>query len=59
MKLRKTQVGQELLWQSNWIPQDLWRDMWSVQDIIAGLKKAYVRPSAQLFAEIDDLGEET
>ena len=57
MKLRKTRVGQELLWQSNWIPQDLWRDMWSVQDIIAGLKKAYVRPLAQLFAEIDDIWE--
>ena len=40
MKLRKTQVGQELLRMSNWIPQDSWRDMWSVQDIIAGLKGA-------------------
>ena len=55
MKLRKTQVGQELLRMSNWIPQDSWRDMWSVQDIIAGLKEAYVRPSAQLYAEIDDI----
>ena len=55
MKLRKTQVGQELLRMSNWIPQDSWRDMWSVQDIIAGLKEAYVRPSTQLFAEIDDI----
>jgi hypothetical protein len=43
MKLRKTQVGQELLRMSNWIPQDSWRDMWSVQDIIAGLKEAYVQ----------------
>ena len=57
MKLRKTQVGQELLRMSNWIPQDSWRDMWSVQDIIAGLKDAYVRSSAQLFAEIDDIWE--
>ena len=40
---------------TNWIPQDSWRDMWSVQDIIAGLKEAYVRPSAQLYAEIDDI----
>ena len=55
MKLRKTQVGQELLRMSNWISQDSWRDMWSVQDIIAGLKEAYVRPSAQLYAEIDDI----
>ena len=31
MKLRKTQVGQELLRMSNLIPQDSWRDMWSVQ----------------------------
>ena len=31
--------------------------MRSVQDIIAGLKEAYVRPSAQLFAEIDDIWE--
>ena len=29
--------------------------MWSVQDIIADLKEAYVRPSAQLYAEIDDI----
>ena len=29
--------------------------MWSVHDIIAGLKEAYDRPSAQLFAEIDDI----
>jgi hypothetical protein len=29
----------------------------SLQDIIAGLKEAYVRPSAQLFAEIDDIWE--
>ena len=57
MKLRKAHVGQELLRMSNWIPQDLWRDMRSVQDIIAGLKEAYVRPSAQLFAEIDDIWE--
>jgi len=57
MKLRKTQVGQELLRMSNWIPQDSWRDMWSVQDIIAGLKGAYVRPLAQLFAEMDDIWE--
>jgi hypothetical protein len=57
MKLRKTQVGQELLRMSNWIPHDAWRDMWSLQDIIAGLKEAYVRPSAQLFAEIDDICE--
>jgi len=28
-----------------------------VQDIITGLKEAYVRPSAQLFAEIDDIWE--
>jgi hypothetical protein len=55
MKLRKTQVGQDLLRQSDWIPQDSWRDMWSAHDIIAGLKEAYVRPSAQLFAEIDDI----
>ena len=55
MKLCKTQIGQELLRQSNWIPQDSWRDMRSVHDIIAGLKEAYVRPSAQLFAEIDDI----
>ena len=55
MKLRMTQVGQELLRMSNWIPQDSWRDMWSVQDIITGLKEAYVRPSAQLYAEIDDI----
>ena len=55
MKLRKTQVGQDLLRQSDWIPQDSWRDMWSVHDIIAGLNEAYVRPSAQLFAEIDDI----
>ncbi len=27
------------------------------QDIIAGLKEAYVRPSAQLLAEIDDIWE--
>ncbi len=27
MKLRKTQVGQELLRMSNWIPHDAWRDM--------------------------------
>ena len=47
-KLLKTQVGQELLRQYNWIPQNSWRDMWS------GLKEAFVRPSAQLFAEIDD-----
>ena len=40
---------------SDWIPQDSWRDMWSVQDIIASLKEAYVRPSAQLFADIDDI----
>jgi hypothetical protein len=57
MKLRKTQVGQELLWMSNWIPHDAWRDMWTIQDIIAGLKEAYVRPSAQLFTEIDDIWE--
>ena len=57
MKLRKTQVGQELLRMSNWIPQDSWRDMWSVQDNVAGLKDAYVRPSAQLFAEMDDIWE--
>jgi hypothetical protein len=57
MKLRKTQVGQELLRMSNWIPHDAWRDMWSLQDIIAGLKEAYVRPSAQLFAEIFYLRE--
>jgi hypothetical protein len=31
--------------------------MLSVQGIIAGLKEAYVRPSAQLFAEIDDIWE--
>ena len=55
MKLRKTQVGQDLLRHSNWIPQDSWRDMRSVHDIIAGLKEAYIRPSAQLFAEIDDI----
>ena len=55
MKLRKTQVGQDLLRQSDRIPQDSWRDMWSVHDIIAGLKEDYVRPSAQLFAEIDDI----
>ena len=48
MKLRKTQVSQELLRMSNWIPQDSWHDMWSVQE-------AYVRPSAQLYAEIDDI----
>ena len=54
MKLRKAQVGQELLRMSDWIPQDLLRDIWSVQDIIAGLNEAYVRPSGQLFAEIDD-----
>jgi hypothetical protein len=35
MKLRKTQVGQELLRMSNWIPHDAWRDMWSFKDIIA------------------------
>ena len=29
--------------------------MRSVQDIIAGLKEAYVIPSAQLYAEIDDI----
>ena len=55
MKLRKTKIGQDLLRQSNWIPQDSWRDMWSVHDFISGLKEAYVRPSAQLFAEIDDI----
>ena len=55
MKLRKTQVGQDLLRQSNWIPHDSWSDMWSVHDIIAGLKEAYVQPSAQFFAEIDDI----
>ena len=27
MKLRKTQVGQEQLRTSNWIPHDAWRDM--------------------------------
>ncbi len=53
MKLRKTITN----WISNWIPQDAWRDMWTLQDIIAGLKEAYVRPSAQLFAEIDDIWE--
>ncbi len=57
MKLCKTQVGQELLRMSNWIPHDAWRDMWTLQDIIACLKEAYVRPSAQLFAEIDDIWE--
>ena len=57
MKIRKTQVGQELLRMFNWIPQDSWRDMWSVQGIIAGLKEAYVRPSAQLYAEIGDIWE--
>jgi hypothetical protein len=57
MKLRKTQVGQEQLRMSNWIPHDAWRDMWTIQDIIAGLKEAYIRPSAQLFAEIDDIWE--
>ena len=31
MKLRKTQVGQELLRMSNWISQDSWRDMWSLE----------------------------
>jgi len=30
MKLRKTQIGQELLQMSNWILQDSRRDMWSV-----------------------------
>jgi len=29
--------------------------MWTIQDIIAGLKEAYVRPSTQLFAEIDGI----
>jgi hypothetical protein len=42
---------------SNWIPQDSWCDMWSVQGIIAGLKEAYVRSSAQVFAEMDDIWE--
>ena len=51
MKLRKTQVGQELLRMSYWIPHDAWCDMWSLQDIIVGLKEAYVRP----LAEIDDI----
>ena len=37
MKLRKTQVGQDLLRHSNWIPQDSWRDMWSVHDIMSDL----------------------
>ena len=54
-KLFKTQVGQELLRQSNWIPQNSWRDILSVQDIITGLNEAFVRPSAQLFAKIDDI----
>ena len=57
MKLRKTQVGQDLLRQSNWVPHDSWHDMWSIQEIIAGLKEAYVRPSTQLFAEINDIWE--
>jgi hypothetical protein len=57
MKLRKTQIGQELPRLSNWIPQDSWREMWSVQDIITGLKEAYIRPSAKVFAEIDDIWE--
>jgi len=55
IKLRTTQVCKELLRMSNWIPHDAWRDMWSLQDIIAGLKEAYVRPSAQPSAEIDDI----
>ena len=42
---------------SNWIPQYYCRDLWSVQDIIAGLKNAYIRPSAQLFAEMDAIWE--
>ena len=41
MKLRKAQVGQELLRMSNWIPQDSWRDMWSIQGIIAGLCQTF------------------
>jgi hypothetical protein len=55
MKLRKTQVGQDLIRHSNWTPQDPWRDMLSVHDIIAGLKEVYIRPSAQLFVVIDDI----
>ena len=55
MKLHKNLVGQDSLRQSNWIPQDSWSNMWPVHDIIAGLKEAYVRPSSQLFAEIDDI----
>ena len=55
MKLHKTLVGQDLLRQFNWIPQDSWSNMWPVHDIIAGLKEAYVRLSSQLFAEIDDI----
>jgi hypothetical protein len=37
LQLRKTQVGQDLLRHSYWIPQDSWRDMWSVHDIMSDL----------------------
>ena len=57
MRLRYTQVGAELLKQYNWANRDAWRDSWSIEDIIAGLKEAFARPSTQQYSEIDDIWE--
>ena len=39
----------------NWANRDAWGDSWSIEDIIAGLKEAFARPSTQQYSEIDDI----
>jgi len=54
LKLRNTATGADLLRQANWTKGDGWLE-WDANDIIKGLKEAFIRSADQQFAEIDEL----
>ena len=56
LKLRHTATGADLLRQADWTRGDGWLE-WDANEIIKGLREAFVRSADQQFAEIDELWE--
>jgi len=56
LKLRHTATGTDVLTPADWTKGDAWLE-WDANDIIKGLKEAFVRSADQQFAEIDELWE--